>query len=247
MPGCSTGATQVGSDAGYSSFLIHLDQGVPAMFTNTEFASAPADAGRVRHAVQPDDGPRRGHRGRLRPRRLRRPRCLARVELVLLRRRVRRAHRHGAGDPARGSTGHRAAVRLRLPHRRRTGPDRRLLRRRRPAGVMGGRRSGRAVRGRLRRPRLRHPARPVEARPHPDLGPARDRLRRHRRPRPGPERVADVRRRRPGHLRRPDRLRLPTAAPDQGHPHRAAARGLDLPRHTQRFPAVPLLGTGSEE
>jgi hypothetical protein len=43
-----------------------------------------------------------------------------------------------------------------------------------------------------------------------------------------------------GIFRWADTLRLPAPAPDEGHPYRAAARGVDLPRCPQRLPALPL-------
>ena len=58
--------------------------------------------------------------------------------------------------------------------------------------------------------------------------------------RPDPRRRAHLRDPWTGDLRRLDRLRLPTPSPQPGHPDRPVARGLDLPRHPQRVPAVPV-------
>ena len=71
--------------------------------------------------------------------------------------------------------------------------------------------------------------------------PGSDRLRLDRNSGRASERLADLRPPRPGAVRRADQLRLPTAAPVQGHPIGTGARGVDLPRHPQRVPppAVP--------
>ena len=50
----------------------------------------------------------------------------------------------------------------------------------------------------------------------------------------------DLRRARPRRLRRVHDDRLPAAAEVEGHQGRAAARRIDLPRHPQRLPLLPL-------
>src|SRR4029453_13323845 len=89
--------------------------------------------------------------------------------------------------------------------------------------------------------RVRDAPRPLRARPTVLLGPPRaDRLRNRGHLRANPERRADLLDRAPRDLRRLHDVRLPASTPDAGHSCRTAPRGLDLPRRSQRLPALAL-------
>ena len=90
-----------------------------------------------------------------------------------------------------------------------------------PRVAVAGWGSNGAVHRGVRRGRLRHASGPVRARARRVLGPGRaDRLRRRADLRADPGRRADLCDRRPGDLRRSDRVRLPAAT--EGEDHRTA-------------------------
>ena len=117
-----------------------------------------------------------------------------------------------------------------------------LLPRRRSAGGLAGGRGDGAVHRRIRRCRVRNAARSLGTRALTVLGAHRgDRLRDRARVRSDPRRRGHLRGRRTRDLRRADGFRLPAAAPHPGHPHRAAPRGVDLPRCAQCVPLVSVV------
>jgi len=116
-----------------------------------------------------------------------------------------------------------------------------LIREREPRGALASGLRDCSVHRRVRCSRVRHPARSLRPRASLLLGVDRlDRLRHPAHLRPDPERLAHLRDPRARDLLRLCHDRLPTASEFEEHRDRAATGSVDLPRHPQRLPVLPV-------